>query len=150
MNVKPNKMMIKRSLLIMIITVLCISVVSTASLVNIMIINGEKYQGLASEQQLYDNLVSAPRGDILDRNMKTLATSSTAWTVYITPNGLKNLEEDEAEEVIRQTTETVFEPFGNVSGTLSSLKYPVEGEIRMALPQVNSLVSDITSPTCVR
>ena len=103
MAAKPGKMMITRTVVVMIIVILCLSIVSGASLVNIMIINGEKYQSKASEQQLYDSLVTAPRGDIYDRNMQILATSTTAWTVYITPNGIKKISDDAKREKIRTT-----------------------------------------------
>lgn len=101
MSVKPGKMMVTRILVIMIVMILSLSIVSGASLVRIMIINGEKYQNDASQQQLYDSLVSAPRGDIYDRNMNVLATSSTAWTVYITPNGIKRLKDKDKAEKVR-------------------------------------------------
>ena len=92
--------MIVRIFTVMIVMILTLSVVSSASLVNIMIINGEKYQTYASQQQLYDSLVTAPRGDIYDRNMQILATSSPAWTVFITPNGILQIKEaDEAQKV---------------------------------------------------
>lgn len=100
---KPGKMMITRSLTVMIIVILCLSIVSTASLFNIMVLNGEKYQGLASEQQLYDSLVTAPRGDIYDRNMQILATSSTAWTVYLTPNGIHKIKDEGEKELVKKT-----------------------------------------------
>ena len=103
MAAKPGKMMITRTVVVMIIVILCLSIVSGASLVNIMIINGEKYQSKASEQQLYDSLVTAPRGDIYDRNMQILATSTTAWTVYITPNGIKKISDDAKQEKVRTT-----------------------------------------------
>lgn len=103
MSIKPGKMMITRIVVIMIIMILSLSLVSGASLVNIMIINGEKYQSKASEQQLYDSLVTAPRGDIYDRNMQVLATSSTAWTVYITPNGIKKITDADQREKVRTT-----------------------------------------------
>ncbi len=103
MAVKPGKMMITRTVVVMIIMILCLSIVSGSSLVNIMIINGEKYQSKASEQQLYDSLVTAPRGDIYDRNMQILATSTTAWTVYITPNGIKKIKDSNKREVVRTT-----------------------------------------------
>ena len=103
MAAKPGKMMITRTVVVMIIVILCLSIISGASLVNIMIINGEKYQSKASEQQLYDSLVTAPRGDIYDRNMQILATSTTAWTVYITPNGIKKISDDAKREKIRTT-----------------------------------------------
>ena len=56
--------------------------VTSIRLVKIMVIDGEKMQSLASEQQLYDTLVSAPRGDIYDSKMNILAKSDTAYTIY--------------------------------------------------------------------
>ncbi len=112
MSAKPNKQMVRRILFVMITMILCISLVSTSSLFYIMIIKGDEYQTLASEQQLYDNLVTAPRGNIYDRNMKVLATSSTAWTVYITPNSLKTLDVAEAEEVRNVISDGLSEILG--------------------------------------
>ncbi len=103
MSVKPGKMMITRIIVIMIIMILSLSIVSGTSLVNIMIINGEKYQSKASEQQLYDSLVTAPRGDIYDRNGQILATSTTAWTVYITPNSIKKIKNEKDKETVKVT-----------------------------------------------
>ncbi len=102
MAVKPGKMMVTRSIVVMTALILALSIVSGASLVNIMIINGEKYSSDAAEQQLYDSLVSAPRGDIYDRNMQYLARSTTAWTVYITPNGIKKLKSSKKRETVKK------------------------------------------------
>lgn len=102
MTIKPNKQMLKRSLVIMVIVILCLTVVSGTSLVKIMIIDGEKYQSKASEQQLYDSLVTAPRGNIYDRNMNLLATSATAWTVYVMPNGINKMRDREKADKIRE------------------------------------------------
>lgn len=109
MLVKPGKMMVTRSIVVMTALILALSIISGASLVNIMIIKGEEYQSDASEQQLYDSLITAPRGDIYDCNMQLLATSSAAWTVYITPNGIKKLESEEAEEVKKTIAEGLSE-----------------------------------------
>lgn len=103
MALKPGKQMIIRMVSIMLILTLSLSLVSGYRLVNIMIINGEKYQNAASEQQLYDSLITAPRGDIYDRNMQTLARSTTAWTVYITPNGIRKLTDDTERENVKKT-----------------------------------------------
>lgn len=102
MSVKPSQQMLKRSFITMVIVILCLTLVSAGSLVNIMIFKGEEYQAKASEQQLYDSLLSAPRGDIYDSNMNLLATSSPAWTVYITPNGINNLDDAKQAEETRQ------------------------------------------------
>lgn len=109
MSLRPGKKMITRTVAVMLVLILSLSLVSAASLVNIMIIKGEEYQNDASEQQLYDSLVTAPRGDIYDRNMQFLAKSAPAWTVYITPNGIKKLKEDEAENVRKKISEGLSE-----------------------------------------
>ena len=103
MSVRPNKLMLKRSFIVMVIVVLCLTLISSSSLVRIMIVKGEEYQAKASEQQLYDSLITAPRGDIYDSNMNLLATSSPAWTVYLTPNGINKLDDPDTAEQIRKT-----------------------------------------------
>ncbi len=109
MSVRPNKQMLVRTVIVMVCMILCITIVSGSSLVNIMIFRGEELQNMASEQQLYDSIVTAPRGDIYDRNMNVLATSSTAWTIYITPNGINKLDEDEAEQVRKSIADNLSE-----------------------------------------
>ena len=100
---KPGKVMMQRSRFIMILVILCLFLVSFGSLFKIMILNGEKYQGLASEQQLYDSLITAPRGDIYDKNMQILATSATVWTVYLTPNGIHKIKDEGEKELVKKT-----------------------------------------------
>lgn len=102
MAVKPGKEMVTRIVVIMLCLLIAMFGVSGYRFFNIMVINGEKYQNDASEQQLYDSLITAPRGDIYDRNMQTLATSSDAWTVYITPNGIRKIDDADKKENIRK------------------------------------------------
>ncbi len=103
MTLKPGKEMVVRILVVMLVVIIMFSGVSTYRLVNIMIVNGEKYQSKASEQQLYDSLITAPRGDIYDKNMQVLARSTTAWTVYITPNGIHKIEDEGDRELVKKT-----------------------------------------------
>ena len=98
---KPNKIMLKRMFIILLCTVVITIGVSGYRLILHMLVRGEKYQGMASEQQLYDSLITAPRGNIYDKNMNILATSTTAWTVYITPNGIFNIKDAEKQEKVR-------------------------------------------------
>lgn len=98
---KPNKIMLKRMFIILLCTVVITVGVSGYRLILHMLVRGEKYQGMASEQQLYDSLITAPRGNIYDKNMNILATSTTAWTVYITPNGIFNIKDAEKQEKVR-------------------------------------------------
>ncbi len=103
MSIKATQMMGKRIFIVMLVVIIALSGVSGVSLINIMIFNGEKLQTEASKQQLYDSIVSAPRGDIYDRNMQVLATSSTAWTVYITPNTIKQIKDADKRDSTRKT-----------------------------------------------
>ncbi len=109
MSNRPNKQMLIRIVIVMVCMILCITIISGSSLINIMIFRGEEYQNMASEQQLYDSIVTAPRGDIYDRNMNVLATSSTAWTVYITPNGINKLKDDEANKIRKLIADNLSE-----------------------------------------
>ena len=102
MSIKPNKQMMVRSRLVLTIMLLCLTLVTTGSLAKIMIIDGNMYRAKASEQQLYDSMISAPRGDIYDNNMNLLATSSPAWNIYITPNNIGELKNASREEKARQ------------------------------------------------
>lgn len=103
MAIKPGKQMVTRIVVVMLAVIIAFSGVSVYRLVNIMIVNGERYQNEASEQQLYDSLITAPRGDIYDCNMQYLARSTTAWTVYITPNGIHKLKDEAQKETVRKT-----------------------------------------------
>ena len=63
---KINRSMMIRMLVVLLSVVIVFASVTTYQLGKIMLVDGSKYQTLASEQQLYDTLVSAPRGKIYD------------------------------------------------------------------------------------
>lgn len=86
-----NKIMIRRMFCVMLVMVLIIGGVIGLRLFQIMVIKGEEYQAKASDQQLYDTTLAAPRGDIYDSNMDLLATSAPCWTVYLSPNNFKKI-----------------------------------------------------------
>lgn len=99
MTKKATKLMLNRILIIMLSVVILFVSVTAFRLTQIMIIDGERMQSMASEQQLYDTLVSAPRGDIYDSEMNLLAKSDTAYTIYLVPNGIKDLKEEKQNKV---------------------------------------------------
>ena len=100
-SVKPNKSMLTRMLVVMLTVVIATAGVTGFRLVKLMIVDGEMYQSKASEQQLYDTMISAPRGDIYDLNMNILATSAPAWSIYITPNGIHNIDDKDKKEKVK-------------------------------------------------
>lgn len=107
MALKASKLMLKRILIIMLAIVIAFVSVTSVRLFMIMIIDGNKMQSLASEQQLYDTLVSAPRGNIYDSKMNLLAKSDTAYTIYLVPNGIKDLKE-EKQKLVKSTIASGF------------------------------------------
>lgn len=101
----PNIKMRKRILIILLVLVITTVSTTGVSLINTMVINGEKYQAKASAQQLHDAYITAERGNIYDTNMNVLAKSATVWTVYATPNDLLTLSEEKRAEVKNKLAE---------------------------------------------
>ena len=62
-------------------------------LYQLQLVDGEMYQTKALKQQLRPTAISAQRGTIYDRNMKTLAASATVWTVTLSPAELKDADQ---------------------------------------------------------
>ena len=86
----PTQQMWKRMLCILLFILILGFGTAGASLFNIMVINGNKYATLAAEQQLSTTAIDAKRGTVYDCNGNILATSATVWTVYITPQDIKD------------------------------------------------------------
>ena len=78
----------RMSLLMAALTVVGFGVL-VVRLFSIQIVDGEKYQYKATQQQLREIEISAGRGDIYDRNGNIIAKSATAWTVVISPVTIK-------------------------------------------------------------
>ena len=114
MSIKPGKEMVLRTAVVMILVIALFFTTTGYNLVKIMIVKGDEYQSKASEQQLYDSLISAPRGDIYDRNMQVMATSTSAWTVYITPNAIRAIDDEDEQENVRKI---LAEKFAEILGT---------------------------------
>ena len=87
-----KSMIIRMMSIILVITVGFFGAASI-NLVNLMLVNGEEYKAKAAAQQLSDTTLSAERGNIYDCNNELLATSATAWTVYVTPQDIETDEE---------------------------------------------------------
>jgi stage V sporulation protein D (sporulation-specific penicillin-binding protein) len=65
-------------------------------LYNIQIINHDRYESAAIEQQVRETTITASRGTIYDRNGKILAMSATAETIFISPAEIEMYGEDPA------------------------------------------------------
>ena len=83
--------------LICVLLVVCIGGFGTIiiALGRIMIVDAERYQTLAANQQLRDVTILPRRGAIYDRNMEFLATSNTVWEIFISPRDISGDEQRE-------------------------------------------------------
>ncbi len=93
---------------IIICMILCLTVgflPLAAALVKIQLFDYKKYQSMAIEQQTRDTVITPKRGVIYDRNMKEVAVSATAETVFISPAEMEK--EEEARTVAKILSETL-------------------------------------------
>lgn len=67
----------------------------------IQIVEGEKYQEMAFEQQNRDREITPKRGSIMDKNMKILAMSATVERIVANPQEIKNCRQMKRKELPR-------------------------------------------------
>jgi stage V sporulation protein D (sporulation-specific penicillin-binding protein) len=82
--------MLQRTALVLIVLIIGGFGVSLFRLIQLQLIQGEKLQQMAMDQQLKDLTISAQRGIIYDRNMKPLAQSAVVSTVVLDPLAIKS------------------------------------------------------------
>ncbi len=83
--VAPNRMMLRRTRVLMIVCGIVAFIVLAGRLFQIQILNHDMYETAAVDQQLRETTVSAKRGTIYDRNMNILAMSASVSNIYISP-----------------------------------------------------------------
>ena len=81
---------------------------------SIKIFKGEEYtKGALSNMNRSESIIAAQRGDIVDRNHKTLATSVLAYNVILSPKDILTLKEEQQEKLYatlaKQVDKTVDE-----------------------------------------
>ena len=81
----PNEIMLRRTLVLMIVCGIVAFAVLGLRLFRLQIIDHEKYESMAIEQQVRETAVSASRGTIYDRNGTVLAASADVYTVFLSP-----------------------------------------------------------------
>jgi len=120
-----------------------------AKLYYIQVVEGEKYQKMAINQQMRSTSISATRGTIYDRNMKELAKSATVHTVVISPNDVKD--ETERELIAKGLSEILgvdYDKVINLSRKTGSyyerVKSKVEQEVADQVTQF-AVDNDITA-----
>ncbi len=85
----PNRMMIRRTLFLMIVCGIVAFIALGARLFKLQILDHDMYETAAMEQQLRQTTVTAHRGAIYDRNMNILAMSASVSNIFISPAEIK-------------------------------------------------------------
>ena len=91
---QPSAQMLRRTLFLMAVCGVFAFAVLLARLFQIQIIQHERFEELAVEQQLRVHKSSARRGGIYDRNMEPLALSKNTQSLYISPAEIENAGEN--------------------------------------------------------
>lgn len=80
--------------IIVLVFILCVGFLGVdIRLAYLQLVDGEFYEEKAVDQQLWDTPIYAKRGAIYDRNMKVLAQSASAYTVFLSPKYIKDEEQ---------------------------------------------------------
>ena len=90
----PSRQMLRRSLFLMAVCGIGAFALLLGRLYQLQIIDHEKYESMAIEQQLRSVPSSAMRGVIYDTNMNTLAVSASVDNVYLSPAEIEMYGED--------------------------------------------------------
>ena len=90
----PNQMMLRRTLILLIVCGIAAFIVLGIRLFQLQILQHERFENDAIDQQVRATTLSSDRGTIYDRNRKILAMSATVDTVYISPHEIEMNGED--------------------------------------------------------
>ena len=92
----PNRQMLRRALVLMAVFGVALFALLLARLFQLQILDHERYEKLALEQQLRDAPTAAARGVIYDTKMQKLAVSASVDNVYVSPAEIQAYGEDPA------------------------------------------------------
>ena len=91
---KANRQVLRRTLAMMIVCGILLFIPLMATLFRLMILDHDKYETDAIENQTRSTSVSASRGVIYDRNMNALAASTTVENIFLDPLEISQAGED--------------------------------------------------------
>ncbi len=90
-----NRTVLVRTKVLMIVCGVLLFLPLIATLYQLMIVEHDKYEERAINNQTRTTTLSAARGIIYDRNMNILASSASVETVFVDPNAMKRAEEEQ-------------------------------------------------------
>ncbi|MBR5479023.1 MAG: PASTA domain-containing protein [Clostridia bacterium] len=109
---RPTKTMVKRIIGMMCLFGIIALIPVVYQLVDVQLINYERYQAKAADQQTRDAIITPKRGVIYDRNMKEVAVSATVETVYISGVDMADTKDKDKSELRRKVARALSEVLG--------------------------------------
>ena len=142
---RPNKTILSRTLILMTVCGIVAFIVLAVRLYQIQIVDHDKYEELAVEQQTREAKVTAPRGTIFDANGKVLAMSASVETVFISPFEIDLYEEDKEliatnlSAILEVDKEKILSKMADTKSQYKTIKPKIEKELS---DQVRQFIKD--------
>ncbi len=136
---RPDKMMLSRTLVLMLVCGIAAFTVLIGRLFYLQIIKHDEYESAAIEQQLRETVLDVGRGTIYDRNMDILAISADVETIYISPAEIAMYGEDaeliadRLSEILGVNREKILEMAADSGSWYKTVARKVEAETAEAV-----------------
>lgn len=95
---RANRTILSRTMVLLVLCGIVLFVPLIMKLYTLMIVDHEKYEEMAINNQTRSTTLTASRGVIYDRNMNVMASSATVETIFLDPNAIARAEEEEEEK----------------------------------------------------
>ena len=131
---RPGRQMLRRCALLSVLFGFAAFAVLLARLYKLQIIDHEKYEAMAIEQQLRSTPSSVSRGNIYDRNMNVLAISASVDNVYLSPAEIENYGEDREliarglSEILDLSYDEIYEKSGRTGSWYVTVARKIEND----------------------
>ena len=86
---RANRTILTRTMILMIVCGIVLFIPLIATLYNLMIVEHDKYEEMAIQNQTRSTTLTASRGVVYDRNMNIMASSATVETIFLDPNAIQ-------------------------------------------------------------
>ncbi len=134
-NRRPNKTILRRTLILMTVCGIVAFVVLAVKLYDIQINKHELYEMQALENQTRETVVTASRGTVYDTNGKVLAMSASVETVYIAPYETDLYEEDKdliadgLSELLDVDRDSILKKMEDTDSWYKTIKTKIESDL---------------------
>lgn len=131
----PSRTMLRRTLFLLSVCGIAAFAVLAARLYKLQIIDHERYESAAIEQQVRGTSISAARGTIYDRDGRILAMSASVDTIYLSPAEISRYGEDAEAiasglaDILDLDYEVIYKKTQNTSSWYEVVARKVEPEV---------------------